>query len=148
MFSILQFVTFLDKLSRAMHMEQIAKDVGVDLHTESLLLRAEQLAKLEYDKNIDKVRTLSFSKRRCCLPPRSDDIFLILFRGNSYCSVILTRRRRCRYPDTVYIAIFLTEKYLMQHFFSLYNIIIIVLLFVYFSISLTYRSHTFFYCCM
>lgn len=38
-----------------MHMDQIAKDVGVDLHTESLLLRAEQLAKLEYDKNIDKV---------------------------------------------------------------------------------------------
>ncbi|VVC45309.1 Hypothetical protein CINCED_3A007243 [Cinara cedri] len=49
------FVTFLDKLSRAMHMDQIAKDVGVDLHTESLLLRAEQLAKLEYDKNIDKL---------------------------------------------------------------------------------------------
>lgn len=41
-----------------MHMDQIAKDVGVDLHTESLLLRAEQLAKLEYDKNIDKVRIL------------------------------------------------------------------------------------------
>lgn len=40
-------------------MDQIAKDVGVDLHTESLLLRAEQLAKLEYDKNIDKVRTTS-----------------------------------------------------------------------------------------
>jgi len=88
-------------------MDQIAKDVGVDLHTESLLLRAEQLAKLEYDKNIDKVRPLLFllkiRHRR-----RSFDIFL-LFRGDSYCSVILIRRRR--YPDIVYIAIFLTEKY-------------------------------------
>jgi len=39
---------------------------------------------------------------------RSFDIFL--FRGDSYCSVILIRRRR--YPDIVYIAIFLTEKYI------------------------------------
>jgi len=89
-------------------MDQIAKDVGVDLHTESLLLRAEQLAKLEYDKNIDKVKILLFlkflSRHRC----RSFDIFL--FRGDSYCLVILIRRRR--YPDIVYIAIFLTEKYI------------------------------------
>lgn len=33
-----------------------------------------------------------------------------LFRGDSYCSVILIRRRR--YPDIVYIAIILTEKYI------------------------------------
>lgn len=88
-------------------MDQIAKDVGVDLHTESLLLRAEQLAKLEYDKNIDKVKPLLFLLKiryRC----RSFDIFL-LFRDDSYCSIILIRRRR--YPDIVYIAIFLTEKY-------------------------------------
>lgn len=58
------FVTFLDKLSRAMHMDQIAKDVGVDLHTESLLLRAEQLAKLEYDKNIDKSALIYQLQRR------------------------------------------------------------------------------------
>ncbi|XP_025200879.1 coiled-coil domain-containing protein 170 isoform X3 [Melanaphis sacchari] len=58
------FVTFLDKLSRAMHMDQIAKDVGVDLHTESLLLRAEQLAKLEYDKNIDKSALVYQLQRR------------------------------------------------------------------------------------
>jgi len=88
-------------------MDQIAKDVGVDLHTESLLLRAEQLAKLEYDKNIDKVRPLLFLLK-IRYGRRSFDIFL-LFRGDSYCSVILIRRRR--YPDIVYIAIFLTEKY-------------------------------------
>ncbi|XP_060871243.1 coiled-coil domain-containing protein 170 isoform X3 [Metopolophium dirhodum] len=58
------FVTFLDKLSRVMHMDQIAKDVGVDLHTESLLLRAEQLAKLEYDKNIDKSALVYQLQRR------------------------------------------------------------------------------------
>ncbi|XP_022165314.1 coiled-coil domain-containing protein 170 isoform X3 [Myzus persicae] len=58
------FVTFLEKLSRAMHMDQIAKDVGVDLHTESLLLRAEQLAKLEYDKNIDKSALVYQLQRR------------------------------------------------------------------------------------
>ncbi|KAL5244380.1 hypothetical protein ACI65C_011790 [Semiaphis heraclei] len=58
------FVTFLDKLSRALHMDQIAKDVGVDLHTESLLLRAEQLAKLEYDKNIDKSALVYQLQRR------------------------------------------------------------------------------------
>ncbi|CAI6343519.1 unnamed protein product [Macrosiphum euphorbiae] len=58
------FVTFLEKLSRVMHMDQIAKDVGVDLHTESLLLRAEQLAKLEYDKNIDKSALVYQLQRR------------------------------------------------------------------------------------
>lgn len=47
-----------------MHMDQIAKDVGVDLHTESLLLRAEQLAKLEYDKNIDKSALVYQLQRR------------------------------------------------------------------------------------
>lgn len=36
-------------------MEEIANDIGVDLHTESLLLRAEQLARLESDKLVDKV---------------------------------------------------------------------------------------------
>lgn len=108
-----QFVTFLDKLSRAMHMDQIAKDVGVDLHTESLLLRAEQLAKLEYDKNIDKVKRSTFRFQTSSLL-RSFDIFF-LFRGTSYCSVILLIRRR--YPGIVYIAIFPTEKYFDKNCF-------------------------------
>lgn len=37
-------------------MEEISREVGVDLHTESMLLRAEQLAKLESDKLADKVK--------------------------------------------------------------------------------------------
>ena len=37
-------------------MEEISKEVGIDMHTESLLLRAEQLARIERDKIIDKVR--------------------------------------------------------------------------------------------
>lgn len=37
-------------------MEEISKEIGVDLHTESLLIRAEQLARLESDKLIDKVK--------------------------------------------------------------------------------------------
>ncbi|CAH1407639.1 unnamed protein product [Nezara viridula] len=50
------FVTFLERLARALNMEEISREVGVDLHTESMLLRAEQLAKLESDKLADKVR--------------------------------------------------------------------------------------------
>lgn len=84
-------------------MDQIAKDVGVDLHTESLLLRAEQLAKLEYDKNIDKVRVTAPAAAIV-----STILLCFIFRVNSYCSVTLTRRR-CQ--DIVYIAIILTEKY-------------------------------------
>jgi len=49
-------MTFLERLGRALNMEEISKEVGVDLHTESLLIRAEQLARLESDKLIDKVK--------------------------------------------------------------------------------------------
>ncbi|GFG36972.1 hypothetical protein Cfor_05393, partial [Coptotermes formosanus] len=48
------FMTFLERLGRALNIEEISKEVGVDLHTESLLIRAEQLARLESDKLIDK----------------------------------------------------------------------------------------------
>jgi hypothetical protein len=49
-------MTFLERLGRALNMEEISKEIGVDLHTESLLIRAEQLARLESDKLIDKVK--------------------------------------------------------------------------------------------
>lgn len=55
-FSYSQFMTFLERLGRALNMEEISKEIGVDLHTESLLIRAEQLARLESDKLIDKVK--------------------------------------------------------------------------------------------
>lgn len=56
MFFYPQFMTFLERLGRAFNMEEISKEIGVDLHTESLLIRAEQLARLESDKLIDKVK--------------------------------------------------------------------------------------------
>lgn len=52
-----QFVTFLDRLSRILNMDEISKEVGIELHTESILLRTEQLVKLESGKTIDKVIT-------------------------------------------------------------------------------------------
>lgn len=50
-----QFINFLERLARALNMDEISNDIGVDLHTESLLLRAEQLARLENEKLVDKV---------------------------------------------------------------------------------------------
>lgn len=49
-------MAFLERLARALHMDEISQELGVDLHTESLLVRAEQLARLESDKIVDKVR--------------------------------------------------------------------------------------------
>lgn len=51
-------MNFLDRLARALNMDEISNDIGVDLHTESLLVRAEQLARLESDKLVDKVSSL------------------------------------------------------------------------------------------
>ncbi|XP_031772099.1 coiled-coil domain-containing protein 170 isoform X1 [Apis florea] len=48
------FVTFLDRLGKAMQMDEISEEMGIDLQTESLLVRAEQLARLEGDKLVDK----------------------------------------------------------------------------------------------
>ncbi|XP_014283811.1 coiled-coil domain-containing protein 170 isoform X2 [Halyomorpha halys] len=58
------FVTFLERLARALNMEEISREVGVDLHTESMLLRAEQLAKLESDKLADKSAVVYQLQRR------------------------------------------------------------------------------------
>ncbi|XP_021937804.1 coiled-coil domain-containing protein 170 isoform X2 [Zootermopsis nevadensis] len=58
------FMTFLERLGRAFNMEEISKEIGVDLHTESLLIRAEQLARLESDKLIDKTSAVYQLQRR------------------------------------------------------------------------------------
>ncbi|KAG8286374.1 hypothetical protein J6590_061594 [Homalodisca vitripennis] len=58
------FVTFLDRLARALNMDEISKEVGVDLQTESLLMRAEQLTRLESDKLIDKSAVVYQLQRR------------------------------------------------------------------------------------
>ncbi|XP_024943852.1 coiled-coil domain-containing protein 170 isoform X2 [Cephus cinctus] len=49
------FMTFLERLGKAMQMDEISQEVGIDLQTESLLMRAEQLARLETDKLVDKL---------------------------------------------------------------------------------------------
>lgn len=45
----------MERLSKALNMDEISQEVGVDLQTESMLVRAEQLARLESDKIVDKV---------------------------------------------------------------------------------------------
>lgn len=42
-----------------MQMDEISEEMGLDLQTESLLVRAEQLARLETDKLVDKVRIIA-----------------------------------------------------------------------------------------
>ncbi|XP_017783132.1 PREDICTED: coiled-coil domain-containing protein 170 isoform X2 [Nicrophorus vespilloides] len=58
------FMSFLERLGRILNMEEISNDVGVDLHTESLLLRAEQLSRLESDKLVDKTSLVYQLQRR------------------------------------------------------------------------------------
>ncbi|XP_078037996.1 coiled-coil domain-containing protein 170 isoform X2 [Augochlora pura] len=58
------FVTFLDRLSKAMQMDEISEEMGLDLQTESLLVRAEQLARLETDKLVDKTSVVYQLQRR------------------------------------------------------------------------------------
>ncbi|XP_044733617.1 coiled-coil domain-containing protein 170 [Chrysoperla carnea] len=49
------FMSFLERLGRALNMDEISQEIGVDLHTESLLVRAEQLSRQESDKLVDKL---------------------------------------------------------------------------------------------
>ncbi|XP_060530840.1 coiled-coil domain-containing protein 170 isoform X2 [Cylas formicarius] len=58
------FMNFLERLARALHMDEISHDIGIDLHMESLLLRAEQLARLESDKLVDKTALAYQLQRR------------------------------------------------------------------------------------
>lgn len=36
-------------------MDELTQDIGIELHTEAIMHRAEQLARLESDKIVDKV---------------------------------------------------------------------------------------------
>ncbi|KAJ8953106.1 hypothetical protein NQ318_013450 [Aromia moschata] len=58
------FMNFLERLARALNMDEISHDIGVDLHTESLLLRAEQLSRLESEKLVDKTALVYQLQRR------------------------------------------------------------------------------------
>lgn len=62
-----------------MQLDEISEEMGLDVQTESLLIRAEQLARLETDKLVDKVKntryptdsrfdfTFSIKLLMCCL---------------------------------------------------------------------------------
>ncbi|XP_050673844.1 coiled-coil domain-containing protein 170 [Leptidea sinapis] len=49
------FMAFLERLSRTLNMDELTQDVSIELHTDSILHRAEQLARLESDKIVDKL---------------------------------------------------------------------------------------------
>ena len=55
------FATFLDRLGKSLQMDEISEEMGLDLQTESLLVRAEQLARLETDKLVDKHSHCSYT---------------------------------------------------------------------------------------
>ncbi|XP_024222655.1 coiled-coil domain-containing protein 170 isoform X5 [Bombus impatiens] len=58
------FVTFLNRLGKAMQLDEISEEMGLDVQTESLLIRAEQLARLETDKLVDKTSVVYQLQRR------------------------------------------------------------------------------------
>ncbi|XP_073949267.1 coiled-coil domain-containing protein 170 isoform X1 [Choristoneura fumiferana] len=49
------FVAFLERLGRTLNMDELTQDIGIELHTDSIMHRAEQLARLESDKIVDKM---------------------------------------------------------------------------------------------
>ncbi|XP_043480205.1 coiled-coil domain-containing protein 170 isoform X4 [Leptopilina heterotoma] len=57
------FLAFLDRLGKSMQMDEISQEIGMDLQTESLLVRAEQLSRLETDKLVDKIAALERSRK-------------------------------------------------------------------------------------
>jgi len=83
-----------------MQMDEISQEIGLDLQTESLLVRAEQLARLETDKLVDKVK----SNNRYYVP--SIPLFTLLTSSPLFCvflsckSCVLTARRSICTPAT------------------------------------------------
>lgn len=73
-------MVFLDRLGKAMQMDEISQEIGLDLLTESLLVRAEQLARLETDKLVDKVKgTIDITSFRCHRHIANVFSFVLLF---------------------------------------------------------------------
>ncbi|CAH0581308.1 unnamed protein product [Chrysodeixis includens] len=58
------FVAFLERLSRTLNMDELTQDIGIELHTESIIHRAEQLSRLESDKIVDKTAVVYQLQRR------------------------------------------------------------------------------------
>ncbi|XP_023287530.1 coiled-coil domain-containing protein 170 [Orussus abietinus] len=55
------FLSFMERLGKTMQMDEISQDVGLDLQMDSLLVRAEQLARLETDKLVDKLMCCNYT---------------------------------------------------------------------------------------
>lgn len=83
-----------------MQLDEISQEIGIDLQTESLLVRAEQLARLETDKLVDKVNdTLDITsyRWRCHVANVFSFVLcLLLYRANR----VLTARRSICAPAT------------------------------------------------
>ncbi|XP_052756140.1 coiled-coil domain-containing protein 170 isoform X1 [Galleria mellonella] len=58
------FVAFLERLGRTLNMDELTQDIGIELHTDSIIHRAEQLARLESDKIVDKTAVVYQLQRR------------------------------------------------------------------------------------
>ncbi|XP_073949269.1 coiled-coil domain-containing protein 170 isoform X3 [Choristoneura fumiferana] len=58
------FVAFLERLGRTLNMDELTQDIGIELHTDSIMHRAEQLARLESDKIVDKTAVVYQLQRR------------------------------------------------------------------------------------
>ncbi|KAL0134280.1 hypothetical protein PUN28_001231 [Cardiocondyla obscurior] len=86
------FLGFLDRLGKAMQMDEISQEIGLDLQTESLLVRAEQLARLETDKLVDKYLCSSYTLPRI----RRERSFHELLPCLKETSVVYQLQRRVR----------------------------------------------------
>jgi hypothetical protein len=53
--SVLQFMQFLEQIGGIMGLDEVSRELGFDLQTDALIVRAEQLSKLEGDRLADKV---------------------------------------------------------------------------------------------
>lgn len=125
-------------------MDQIAKDVGVDLHTESLLLRAEQLAKLEYDKNIDKVRIIYY-----VIEIKFDAFYVLAMAFDFFFfSVTIVTARLSLYVDVIqasFILRFPLQRSTIQASFYLYYLFCYFIFNFNYNLPFTYLKY--YYCC-
>ena len=48
----------MERLGRVLNLDEISKDVGIELQTQSIMMRVQQLVTLENDKLIDKVNQM------------------------------------------------------------------------------------------
>ncbi|KAK6640483.1 hypothetical protein RUM44_012178 [Polyplax serrata] len=69
------FLSFIERLNRIFNMDEIAKEVEPDLMIESLLVRAEKLARLESNKIVDKFRRRE-TRKFCIVQYKSNEFEL------------------------------------------------------------------------